>query len=266
MDFWKLQGAGNDFILIDNRKGLIKNLSSLARTVCHRNFGVGADGLIAVEVSDISDINMAFFNSDGSMATMCGNGIRCFSKFVRDQGILLSDSFSVETGDGNKQVIIKEQNINASLIQVEMGKAKEIRSMEILAEGTSYKLIFMHIGVPHSVLTVDGDLIDYTNRLGPQIEKKPAFPDGTNVNFIRVTGDSKLTISTWERGAGRTLACGTGACASALAALRQNLVNSPVRVKMPGGEVIIHVASDGALSMEGWAQLICKGTLYLPFQ
>lgn len=276
MDFWKLHGAGNDFILIDNIDDQAEDLSALARLACNRRFGVGADGLIAAQMSDVADIRMVYFNSDGTPAAMCGNGIRCFSKFVRDRGILMTDSFSVETDDGIKQVSIRLQEKNTFAVQVEMGTPGELQTMEIYGGGQIYNLIFMHIGVPHCVIFVDdvdpwsdagtsfpNRLIENTDRLGPLIEKNPSFPEGTNVDFVQVVDDTHLLVSTWERGAGRTWACGTGACASAVAAHHYRAVQPTVHVRMPGGEVTVSIAVGGAVLMEGPAELICKGTLFI---
>jgi diaminopimelate epimerase len=280
MDFWKLQGSGNDFILIDNRDGGAGDLSAVAKASCHRHFGVGADGLMAVESSSIADIRMVYYNSDGSPAAMCGNGIRCFAKFVKDSRILLKDSFLVETGDGVKQINILTQSEKISQVQVDMGSHGEIRKIAIPASDTGLEqeieLIFMHIGVPHSVIFIkdvlpssgeadlafSSELIELTERLGPLIEKHPAFLAGTNVNFVQVNEgielSAGLTVNTWERGAGRTLACGTGACAAAVAALWAGAIRPrqrgdgasgiAVHVRMPGGEVTVAFAATDAFA------------------
>lgn len=273
MDFWKLQGAGNDFILIDNRDRKMEDLSALARFACHRRFGVGADGLMAAELSETADIRMVYFNTDGSPAAMCGNGIRCFSKFVRDRGILAFDRFTVETGDGIKHVEITSQDEITSVVKVDMGKASDIRPVELSIKGETYKSIFMQMGVPHAVLFPDQPQSDpedpiletlnaYAESLGPCMEKAPVFPEGANINFVKIQDQTRLTVSTWERGAGRTLACGTGATASAAAAHMLGLAGPAVRVRMQGGEVTVEIAADGALSMEGPATLVCRGSLF----
>jgi diaminopimelate epimerase len=260
MDFWKLQGTGNDFILIDNRDKSIKDLAALAKSICHRRFGVGADGLIATQNSDLADIGMVYFNSDGSEATMCGNGLRCFAKYVYDKRILKNKEFSVETGDGIKNVTILEDDEIKSIIRLEMGKAENIKEMKV----ENCELIFMHLGVPHSIIflnnAIDTDeLVGLTEKLGPIIETNAAFPQGTNVNFVQLKGKNSLLVSTWERGAGRTWACGTGACASAVASHYRKIVDSDVEVEMLGGNVSISINNNLEVFLEGPAELICKG-------
>ncbi len=266
MEFWKLHGTGNDFIIIDNRGNNFKDLSALAKSICHRHFGVGSDGLMAAEGSKAADIRMVYFNSDGSEAAMCGNGLRCFAKFVCDAGLVNGSSFSVETGDGIKKVTIVERGEAKSIIRLEMGKPENIKEMKL----ENYELVFMHLGVPHSVIFVDNtlgidELIDLTEKVGPVIEKNAAFPQGTNVNFVQLAGRNFLRVSTWERGAGRTWACGTGACASAVAAIYCKIVDpdGEVIVEMPGGKVNVSVFDDQEFFLEGPAQLICKGYSYV---
>lgn len=276
MDFWKLQGTGNDFVLVDNRDKMIPSMTDLAKAVCHRQFGVGADGLMAVEQSELADVRMVYYNSDGSPAAMCGNGIRCFAKYVKDRGIFSSQAFSVETGDGIKQISILEESEIRTVVQVDMGSPHGIRTIEI----DSIELIFMQMGVPHSVFFAPNGA-QMVSQLGPVIETNPAFPEGTNVNFVTLhssdtlnksMGQSVLEVHTWERGAGRTLACGTGACAAAIAAVETGLVDRKpdlrgsvrVPVQMAGGQVSVTLAKD-TVYLTGPAELICKGTFYPSF-
>ena len=276
MDFWKLQGTGNDFILVDNRENTIPSMADLAKAVCHRQFGVGADGLMAVEHSQTADVRMVYYNSDGSPAAMCGNGIRCFAKYVKDRGIVEAQAFSVETGDGIKQVGILEESEIRTVVQVDMGSSHGIRTIEV----GSAELIFMQMGVPHSVyFTPDGAQL--VTQLGPVIEASPVFPEGTNVNFVTLhakdpldesLNQSILEVHTWERGAGRTLACGTGACAAAIAAVETGLYKGQpdlsgsvlVPVQMAGGRVSVTLTKD-TVYLTGPAELICKGTFYPSF-
>ncbi len=272
MDFWKLHGAGNDFILIDNRNNEVEDLPRLAKAVCDRHKGVGADGLMGVGLSDIADVRMHFYNADGSLAAMCGNGIRCFSKYVRDKGIVEDSSFTVETGDGVKSISLSEETELTSIVRVEMGNAGEMQALDLSAVCRGLQSVFLKVGVPHTMLflrdannglsSFSDELIALTEKYGPVIEKAPVFPEGTNVNFVSSCGKDRLLVSTWERGAGRTLACGTGACASAAAAFHLGMTGPHVRVRMPGGEVSVTIADDGALLMEGEARLVCKGFYY----
>lgn len=280
IDFWKLHGAGNDFILVDNSRGQIEDLSLLASTVCHRRYGVGADGLMTACPSAVADIRMVYYNSDGSPAAMCGNGIRCFSKFVRDMGLIDRDAFTVETGDGVKKISISEESLSSSMVEVEMGTFTDGKAIALSADDKEFECIFTHFGVPHTVIFVDSTatkakLIEMAEKYGPSIEVLPLFPQGTNVNFVQVLSGTELYVSTWERGAGRTLACGTGACASAAAARQLGLVQLPAAVRMPGGRVTVGTAAAGAgaytktsspdinpvLTLSGEAHFICKGQL-----
>lgn len=267
MKFWKMHGAGNDFVVLDNRQEKQQDLSKLAKQVCHRRFGVGADGLLAVQNSDTAEIRMIYYNSDGSEASMCGNGIRCFAKFVRDKEIIAKDQFTVETGDGLKTIEIISSQDADSVVSVDMGRVQEISIQKITAGGLEFHLAFTHLGVPHGVLFLDQSpflnlhltVEDLAETFGPVIEKHPAFPQGTNVNFVSVQDGNHLHVTTWERGAGRTLACGTGACASAASyrALRNG--GDRITVAMPGGTVIVSVDADEILTMEGGARRICTG-------
>lgn len=300
MNLWKLHGAGNDFLLVDNRTCQIKDRSSLAKSLCHRQYGIGADGLITVENSSVATVKMSYFNSDGSVAAMCGNGIRCFSKFVYDSGILGKDHFIVETDAGLKDVAIMESSSAVSRIAVEMGEVPTIASFLLSSPEATIdetEVIFMHFGVPHAVVFVDDtseeadsetvtsteeelllELMELASSLGPGMEKNPAFAEGSNINFVRSLSDDQLLLCTWERGSGRTLACGTGSCASAIAARARtavapdsvattpSLLPEAVRVRMPGGEVTVRFAAAGAQNtgsdvmvvLEGTAHLICK--------
>lgn len=275
MHFWKLHGAGNDFILFDDRSQTIQEYGALAKAVCDRHFGIGADGMMAVGLSNQADVHMHFYNADGSAASMCGNGIRCFAKYANDSGIVPQPTFTVATGDGVKTVSITEPSEAVSLIEVDMGTFRNVRVFDAPPFALSAKTVFMHCGVPHTMLflseahdlsgadpTFGEAWFALTEKFGPEIEKDPLFAEGTNVNFVVQSGDDSLMVSTWERGAGRTLACGTGACASAAAAHLLGLTGPRVRVRMPGGEVTITLAADGAVTMQGEARLICKGEYY----
>jgi len=274
VEFWKMHGAGNDFIIVDNREHQIaldkKAKAELAEAACHRHFGIGADGMIFTEHSSIADIKMTFYNMDGSEATMCGNGIRCFTKYLYDKGIVSERTFAIETGDGVKTVNIIESAIEDSQIEVEMGKwDNNLIEFDIHVPEHVITLSFLHMGVPHSVCFVEkgkwtGDMAldDLTLRFGPLIEKNPVFKEGTNVNFVEVLDNSHIKMSTWERGAGKTLACGTGACSSVIAANRLKGLDNSIMVEMPGGTVRITIMEDDRVFMQGPARLICKGIFF----
>ncbi len=266
-----MHGAGNDFVLIDNRDGIYNNYNALAKEVCHRRFGIGADGLMAVELSNTSDIKMVYINSDGSDATMCGNGIRCFSKFVHDNQIVKKDVFEVETADGPKEINIEKISENKSIVTVDMGPWKyesglvpvdtakqEYVEEKMVVNNQSFDISCLHMGVPHSVIFIDEISEELTAEIGPLIEKDSLFPNNINVNFAQVIDANTIKVDTWERGAGKTLACGTGVCSVAIVANRIKNTNKKVDVHVAGGMLTIEV-NDQNVMMTGEAVTICKG-------
>lgn len=267
MEFSKYQGAGNDFVIIDNMNHQIRDLSAAAAILCDRKFGIGADGLIAAEPSDTEDIRMSYYNSDGSLAGMCGNGLRCFSKFVVDHGLIDGETARVETGDGRKDVRILQSAPKISRVEVDMGDCGGIRPAVIRTEKLSFQTYFTHLGVPHTVIFCETEgggmpaLEGLTVQHGSDLEFAPEFqPDHTNVNFVEILAPDHILCSTWERGAGKTLACGTGACASALISHAVKEAASSIRVTMPGGDVVITMTDDGRALMEGDAELTFTGS------
>ncbi len=271
MDFWKMHGAGNDFIIVDNRENKIaatkELLSDLAAKICERHYGVGADGFICVENSSLADIKMLYYNADGSFATMCGNGLRCFAKYVSDNGIIKKDKFSVETGDGIKAVEIKKTEKSCSWVSIDMGFWDgEAKLLKISALDLNFDAVCLHMGVPHAIIFTEDDktianlpVHEIVLKYGPIIEKDTQFPSGINVNFVRIIDSSHENVHTWERGAGYTLACGTGACASALVSNRFKGLSSKIEVNMPGGTLSIEIMENNKVLLEGTAQIICKG-------
>ncbi len=278
MDFFKYHGAGNDFVIVDNYNLHINNRPLMAAHICDRHFGVGADGFIAAEPSDAADVKMAFYNSDGTEAGMCGNGIRCFAKFVRDRKLVDRDRFSIETGDGIREIEILDSTLRATNVRVSMGKLGEMKKVRCkakkksgfsgadLADQQEFDLVFTHFGVPHvvNVHMAFGNgmkgLDDLALAYGESIEHAPAFAlDGANVNFISVINKSHILCSTWERGAGKTLACGTGACSSAAVARRYHGLGDHIQVSMPGGDVLVTFREDDVW-MEGKAVLTFVGS------
>jgi diaminopimelate epimerase len=270
MRFAKMHGAGNDFILMTADQVGGMELGPLARKVCHRRFGVGADGVMVAAPSDRADIRMIYYNSDGSEGEMCGNGIRCFSRFVRERGLVKQLPFVVETLAGLKTITMSGTGEHLR-VRVGMGlpglasaevpatiEAKRVWSYPVTVLGVTYPLYAIRMGVPHCA--VFGDRIDpaRTVTAGPIIETLPIFPAGMNVNFVHVTGPNALYVDTWERGAGHTLACGTGVCASAWLANERGLVGREVTVTVPGGVLKVEI-TDTELYLEGPAQWACEG-------
>lgn len=276
MKFWKLQGIGNDFIAIDGRNDYIdnNNYGDLAKKVCHRRFSVGADGLLVVKDNDEADVEMVYYNSDGSRASMCGNGLRCFAKFVYDNNIVNKDEFEVYTLDGIKKIKIDlNDNKDINSITVNMGRGsfqsnnipvdtdKEVfinEKIHILDK--EFIVSSMLMGVPHTVVFVDDINMEEIYKYGPIIEKHEIFPQNTNVNFVKIIDNKNILVRTWERGCGYTLGCGTGMTASVIISNFLNKVDKSVNVTSEGGSIKINLINDEAY-MSGKAQKICEGNL-----
>ena len=275
MKFWKLQGIGNDFIAIDGRYDNIENndYGNLAKKVCHRKFSVGADGLLVVKNSNIADIEMLYYNSDGSRASMCGNGLRCFVKFVYDNNIVNKEKFDVDTLDGIKKVKLNLKNKSINTITVNMGYAsfkcsdipinsdkKIFINEEINVFDKNITINCVHMGVPHTVIFVDDMDMNKIHKYGPLIEKHEIFPEGTNVNFVKIIDEKNILVRTWERGCGYTLGCGTGITASVIISNYLKKVKDSVKVTSEGGSIIIDFIDNEAY-MTGKAIKICEGNL-----
>lgn len=275
MKFWKLHGIGNDFIAIDGRYDNIKseNYGDLAKKVCHRKFSVGADGLLVVKNSNVADVEMVYYNSDGSRASMCGNGIRCFVKFIYDNNIVNKEDFDVHTLDGIKKIKINLENNEIKTIKVNMGsgsflskdipvnsdKEKFIKE-KIQVLDREYEVTSMLMGVPHTVVFVDDIDMNEVNKYGYEIEKHEIFPQKTNVNFVKVIDEENILVRTYERGCGYTFGCGTGMTASVIISNYLNKVKKSVKVTSEGGSVKIDL-EEGFAYMTGPAVKICEGYL-----
>ncbi len=254
--FTKMQGLGNDFVIIDNEeyKKINTPLNELAIKLCHRNFGIGADGLIIVNPNPKQgDIGWFFYNSDGSIAQMCGNGMRCFAKYVYDKKLVDKKEFAVETEAG----IITPQIIDENTIKVNMSKpilepnkipAKVSSNLnfEITADDRTFKANAVSMGNPHCIIFTDEDTKQLAVKYGPFIEKHETFPEKTNVEFAKIVSQNEINLDVWERGCAITLACGTGACATVTAAILNGLCKSPVKVNLPGGS--LKIEWDGSIN------------------
>ncbi len=276
MKFWKLHGIGNDFIAIDDRfeKRDAKYYSNLSKKLCNRRFSIGADGLLVVKNSEVSDIKMVYYNADGSRAFMCGNGLRCFVRFVYESKIVEKEEFYVETLDGIKKVNVNIKFGEIDSIKVNMGSGsflskdipvrldKEVfMNEDINILGKGFKINAMLMGVPHAVILVDNLDVNEVLFYGSKIEKNDLFPNGINVNFVKVEDNNNISVRTWERGCGYTLACGTGMTASAIICNKLNLTNKSVNVSSEGGSVKIDIGQE--IYMTGPAVKICEGELVL---
>jgi diaminopimelate epimerase len=274
MLFWKMHGLGNDYIVIDSRNQKIsgKHVEELAKKLCERRFSVGADGLLLVCKSTIADVKMRIFNADGSEAEMCGNGIRCFSKYCYENGAAKKDEFSVETMSGVKHVWLTVKDNVVTAVKVNMGAPNwERASLPMVGEGTClnetlevdgepYKVTCLSIGNPHCVIFVDNVDEFPVDYVGPIIENHKAFPKRTNVGFVQVLNKNELKVRVWERGCGETLACGTGTCAAVAAANKLGKVGNKVTVHVLGGDLQVEVSK--SLLLIGAAEKVYKGTLF----
>mgnify|MGYP001056834364 CR=1 FL=1 len=259
--FEKMHGIGNDFILInkDNIPDHI-NLNRLAAEVCHRHFGIGADGLMVAEKSLIAESRMLYFNSDGSQGEMCGNGVRCFARFILDRRNADPREITVETTAGVLSMKISTLNDFESLVEVNMGRPEifELNNkLEINEQEICYHYVVL--GVPHVVIFHELLHRETVETLGPAIEKHPHFPEGTNVNFVKIINRQQVQLMTWERGAGHTLACGTGISSAVFVAQKLGMVGDHTQVQAEGGRLLISCQPNGVVQMTGSAQDICVG-------
>ena len=268
MKFTKMHGTGNDFIIIEDLENKISDEESLAKTLCNRNFAIGADGILIVRRSNVADLQMVIINSDGSYAAMCGNGIRCFAKYVWQNDLVRNANINIETGDGIKTAYLDVENDNVISVTINMGipsfnpdlipaiEQNEIINKQLKVDEKDYIINSLLMGVPHTVII--GSLDDYDVEEGKYIERHNIFPKGTNVNFCEVLNRNEIKVKTWERGAGPTLACGTGSCASVVVANRLGLVDDKVKVQIPGGILHIELKKDGVF-MSGPAVVSFRG-------
>ncbi len=279
INFTKMQGLGNDFIILNYKEYEKVKIptDNLATILCDRNFGIGADGLIIVNpYEESADIGWIFYNSDGSIAQMCGNGMRCFAKYVHDSGIIDKTQFSVSTKAG----VIVPEIIDSETIRVNMSapildprnipvKVHDNLNFDIEAGDRFFIANAVSMGNPHCVIFTEEDTKKLALKYGNYIEKHELFPQKTNVEFVKVISSKELVVDVWERGCAITLACGTGACASVVAAILNNLCEHKVKVNLPGGSLIIEW--DGSLKntnkdvyMSGPAEYVFTGTISIP--
>ncbi|MGZ7116096.1 MAG: diaminopimelate epimerase [Methanobacterium sp.] len=282
--FSKMHGLGNDYIVIDEFRGEIipeEKKNEISVEICSRRFSIGADGVIFICPSRTEDIRFRIFNSDGSEAEMCGNGIRCFSKYVYDKGIIKKDILDVETLGGTKRITLTIEDEKVSFARVDMGPASfnaseipiispndEVIEEELDVEGEIYKITAVNVGNPHAVIFTENLDEVPLGKIGPVIETHEVFPQKINVHFVNILSKNEIEMITWERGAGMTLACGTGAFSCVIAAFKLGLVDKDVLVHLPGGDLKIEVYMTNDLLggfMEGDAFLVFEGMIQLCF-
>jgi diaminopimelate epimerase len=259
MRFTKMHGVGNDFLIFDPVQVEGADLPELARASCERHFGVGADGILVPAPSTVADLRMVYLNSDGSRSEMCGNGLRCLARYARDRALVESSALTIETGAGVRKVVLREDGTS----RVDMGPPAFDAPIEL----GGFRFSRVSMGNPHAVAFLASErtveALDL-REVGAPVERDPAFPQGTNVEFASVRGEHEVRMRIWERGAGETLASGSGSCAVAVAALRRQLARSPVRVRLDGGAVEVEWSGEGdPVYMSGPAEYVCEGELLL---
>lgn len=261
MKFTKMHGIGNDYVYVNCLREHVERPKETAVAVSDRHFGIGSDGLILIKPSDCADFEMEMYNADGSRGAMCGNGIRCVAKYVYDYGLTDKEQISVATGSGIKQLHLTVENGKVSLVKVDMGspileaekiparrdyfgEKQEQGDQRIIAEnlavqGRDYEVTCVSMGNPHCITCVDDVDGLEIEQIGPDFENHPAFPDRVNTEFIRVIDRNTVQMRVWERGSGETWACGTGACAVAVACILNGWTEDTVTVKLRGGDLDI---------------------------
>jgi len=252
-----MHGAGNDYVYVDLFEEQVDDAPALARMVSDRNYGVGSDGLILLAPSEVADVRMIMFNADGSRAQMCGNGIRCLAKLARDHGRTASNPVRVETDAG-----IKTVELVAEGARVDMGPPAvdpSLRELEVLDR--TFEVTAVSMGNPHVVIYVDDVEGFDVARYGRAIETLPRFPERTNVEFVQVLDRGHVLQRTWERGSAETLACGTGACAVCVAGIVTGRTDSPLRIRLRGGELLLEWDGEGPVHKTGPAVEIFTGVL-----
>lgn len=279
MKFTKMHGCGNDYVYVNCLEQNISDRANLSLKISDRHFGVGSDGLICIDVSEIADFKMDMYNSDGSQGKMCGNGIRCVGKFVYDYGLTDKTVITVETLGGIKTLYLHVNDGTVDSVSVCMGQpifqpsvipvladGEIFLSQSIEINGKSWDVNCVSFGNPHAVtFAEDVDALDLTE-IGPMLESHPLFPEKVNVEFVQVINDDQLKMRVWERGSGETLACGTGACASLVISALLKKTNNKAVVQVRGGELEIEWDRDANLVyMTGPASIVFEGETKEPF-
>ena len=274
--FTKMHGLGNDYVYIDcTEEQKIKNISSLAQFISNRHFGVGSDGLILICKSDIADFKMRMFNYDGTEAEMCGNGIRCVGKFVYDKGLTKKDNITVETLAGIKKLKFNIKEGNVETVEVDMGEpilepdkvpviSEEaiVKNLKIKARENEFKFTCVSMGNPHAITIVDNTKDFNIEKYGPVLEKDEHFPRRANIEFIELVDKNNIKMRVWERGAGETLACGTGACASVVACALNGYIENEANVELLGGTLKIRWDKENNhIYMTGPATTVFEGEI-----
>lgn len=259
MHFTKMQGLGNDYLFVYGE--VPGNIEELSRRLSNRHFGAGSDGMIYISPSSAADFKMRIFNADGSEARMCGNGIRCVGKYVYDKGYTDKRKLTVETLSGIRTLELSVSFGKVRSVTVDMGQALTGEDITLVIGEEKVVCTPVSVGNPHAVVFVDDIGSVPLTALGAIIEHHANFPGGVNVEFVQILSENELRMRVWERGSGVTMACGTGACASAVAAVKKNLciVNEPISVFLDGGILKITVDRENKVTMNGPAEFVYEG-------
>lgn len=275
MEFVKMEGCGNDYVYVNGFNTKIDNPNELSKIVSDRHFGIGSDGLIVINPSEVADFKMSMYNADGSEGKMCGNGIRCVAKYVYDYKMIDKEVITVETLAGIKTLKLNVENGKVKTVRVNMGspiiKAKDVPVISdkekvinepVVIDGKEYGITCVSMGNPHAITFVDDTDSLKIEKIGPGFEKNEIFPDRVNTEFIQIIDRKTIKMRVWERGSGETLACGTGACASVVACVLNNLTDNKVTVKLLGGDLEIKYDTDeNTVYMTGPARIAFTGNI-----
>ena len=281
MKFTKMHGIGNDYVYVNCFQETVKDPCAVAKFVSDRHFGIGSDGLILIKPSDIADCEMDMYNLDGSQGAMCGNGIRCVAKYVYDYGIVNKTNISVATKSGIKYLDLTVKDGKVSTVKVNMGspiltakqipvvsETEEVLDAPIEVNGDVYRFTAVSMGNPHAIVYMDDVEHLEIEKIGPAFESHVFFPDRVNTEFVKVIDNHTVQMRVWEQGSGETLACGTGACAVAVASILNGHVDGtqPVTVKLLGGDLeIFWDRDDNLVYMTGPAATVFDGEIDLAF-
>lgn len=262
--FCKMHGTGNDFVVIDCTENEFEySLPILAKYICDRHYGVGGDGIILIYESEVADFKMRILNSDGTEAEMCGNGIRCFAKYVFEKNKTQKTEFFIETLAGIKKVKLNLENQKVVSVEVNMGEPviSNIKYM-VEVDKMQYLLYPVSIGNPHAICFVkDVEEVDI-EKIGPILENYKYFPNKTNVEFVQIIDKKNIKIRVWERGVGETNSCGTGACSSAIIAINEGLIENNVTVELKGGKLEVkYNEKDNSVELKGTAEMVFEGKI-----
>ncbi len=270
IEFTKMHGLGNDFVFIDGRKKKLPNPKKTAKLLCDRRFGIGADQVLVLEKSRKADFFMRIYNADGGEVGMCGNGLRCLAKYVTDEKLTTKKEISVETPSGIQKARVGGRNkvtvdMGAPILkgkQIPVNLSGRVINRPIRVDGKEMRATCVSMGNPHCVIFVDEPKTSPVEKLGPVLERHHLFPKRTNVEFVKVVSPTQIEMRVWERGAGETLACGSGACAAAVASFLNGHTERAVRVKLLGGELDIEWRrEDDHVYMTGPAETVFKGEI-----